>query len=59
MRVLAWEVYFRPFDLDKSTVLMGRYEAKPLADKIADLFQWCVTEGEVVVVRNEKAKEPS
>lgn len=59
MRAKQWEVYFRPFDLDRSTVLMGRYEAKPLADKIADLFQWCVTEGVVVVVNNESAPEPS
>lgn len=55
----CWEVWFRAFDLDKPSQLLGRYEAKPVADKIALVLQTCATEGEAFVVRNDSAPEPS
>ena len=54
-----WEVWFRPEDLDLPSILLARYEAKPVADKIALVLQMCATEGVAVVVRNDRAPEPS
>lgn len=59
MRAKAWEVYFRSFDLEVPTVLLATYEQKPVADKVAMLLQHCCDLGQVFVVRNDKAPEPS
>ncbi len=59
MLARAWEVWFRAEDLDIPTVLIGRYEQKPTADKIALVLQTCATEGIAVVTFNHKAAEPS
>lgn len=55
----GYEVWFRPDDLDKSTVLIGRYEAQSIADKICLVLKTCATEGESFVLFNAATPEPS
>jgi hypothetical protein len=58
-RARCWQVWFRSFDLDKSTVLIGEYEAQTAADKIAMVIQTCSTHGECFTVRSPEDAKPS
>ncbi len=55
----AYEVWYRPDDLNKSTALIGRYESKSVADKICLVLKTCATEGESFVTFNAGTAEPS
>jgi hypothetical protein len=59
MRARSYEVWFRSTDLDQPTVLLGRFEARGLAEKITMMFSTCVTEGTCFLTYNDETPEPS